>query len=951
MKKVRLILLLVCLFSLLTLMLVSCGPELKSPTGLYLDQDTLTLRWNEVNGARYYAIQISGQEAEITTKANYISLEKLEPGEYDIEVRAVAGDEETADSEIIKYHFVREAESGLKYQLINNDTEYQLIGGGKAAGDIVMEDVYRGKPVTSIAEKALYHNSKITSFVVGNNVKSIGAKAFTKCSNMTQITIPNNVTSIGEYAFQSCKGLTKITLPDNVTMILPYTFAWCSSLEEITLSKDLFYIAEYAFSNCASLKTMTYTGVPATAGKMVMPEGLLEVGTYAFADCNAITDLKLSNKTEYLAPYAFCNNTALTQVDLGTGMIMLDEAIFYGCTALPSVTIPNSTQYLGNYVFYGCSALSSVTLGTGLQSIGSQVFANTALLASAQEMLIIDGWLIQILDIGTKTKVTLPETVYGIANYAFSNLSKLEQVVAKGTKFLGAAAFSNCAELYWVEFGDELLTIGDYAFYNCKYLEGVDISTKLQSIGNYAFYECQTLEGLQFPDTLTYIGMQAFRNSKYFNNGKSSPVIYVSGWAVDCPLTQGAAAPTVRLADGTRGIASYTFNNQALSLLTMPDSLLYICRGAFYKCTVNMVTLSKNIKVIDDYAFYGCTNTNFGGNTFDLTIPEGTEYIGRSAFYKCQYILNLTIPGSVTTIGPYAFYGCISIGATVDVQQPSGEKDEDGYDIMETVTRTGSITLCNGILSIGERAFQNCTDMVSIVIPDSVAYIGARAFYKCSSLASVTIGSGIKQIEDYTFYKCESLKTLVVSDQLENIGNYAFRGCASLSELSFKNVKTIGRYAFYGCSSLPTIVLPNTLTSVGDYAFRGCNAATAIIIPDNVETIGKHAFYGMNNTTIYAVSSGVKPYWNEKFNSSYRPVVWGCTLSEDGSYVVSFTADKNTILNAQAKNGIADPYRSGYTFAGWATDSANGAVAYTSANLAEAPAGTVLYAVWNPIAD
>lgn len=950
MKKVRLALLLVCLFSLLMLTLVSCGPELKSPTGLYLDQDTLTLRWNEVNGARFYAVQISGQEAEITTKVNYISLEKLEPGEYDITVRAVAGDTEIDDSDVVEYHFVRESESGLKYQLINNDTEYQLIGGGKASGDIVMEDVYRGKPVTSIAEKALYHNSKITSFVVGNNVKTIGAKAFTKCSNMTQITIPGNVTSIGEYAFQSCKGLTKIALPDSVTAILPYTFAWCSSLEEITLSKDLFYIAEYAFSNCPSLKTMTYTGVPATAGKMVMPEGLLQIGSYAFADCTAIADLKLSNNTEYLAPYAFCNNTALTQVDLGTGVIMLDESIFYGCTALTSVAIPNSTQYLGNYVFYGCTALSNVTLGTGLQSVGSQVFADTPLLASAQEMLILDGWLIQILDIGTKTKVTLPETVYGIANYAFSGQSKLEQVVAKGTKFLGAASFSNCEELYWVEFGDELLTIGDYAFYNCKYLEGVDLSTKLQSIGNYAFYECQTLEDLEFPETLTYIGMQAFRNSKYYNNTSGSAVVYVSGWAVDCTRTKDKPAITVQLENGTRGIACYAFANQALTLVAMPDSVLYVCKGAFYQAQLAMVSLSKGLKVIDDYAFYGCTNTIFGGNDFDLTIPEGTEYVGRSAFYKCEYILNLVIPGSVKTIGPYAFYGCVSIGATVDVQQPTGEKDEAGDPIMETVKKTGSITLSEGILSIGERAFQNCEAMVSVSLPNSVVYVGARAFYKCTALTSVTLGSGIKQIEDYTFYKCESLQTLVLSDQLEVVGNYAFRGCAALSELSFKNVKAIGRYAFYGCASLPTIVLPNTLTSVGDYAFRGCNAATAVIIPDSVETIGKHAFYGMNSTTIYAVSSGVKPYWNEKFNSSYRPVVWGCTLSENGSYVVSFTAGADSISNTKAKNGIADPYQAGHTFAGWATEAA-GAVAYTSANVAEAPAGTVLYAVWNVKVD
>ena len=74
MKKVRLALLLVCLFSLLMLTLVSCGPELKSPTGLYLDQDTLTLRWNEVNGARFYAVTTAAVRGLVEVHSNKLFL-------------------------------------------------------------------------------------------------------------------------------------------------------------------------------------------------------------------------------------------------------------------------------------------------------------------------------------------------------------------------------------------------------------------------------------------------------------------------------------------------------------------------------------------------------------------------------------------------------------------------------------------------------------------------------------------------------------------------------------------------------------------------------------------------------------------------------------------------------------------------------------------------------------
>jgi hypothetical protein len=97
-----------------------------------------------VKGARYYTVQISGEEKDITTKSNSVSLESLKPGEYEIKIRANSDNEVYRDSDWATYSFKREAESGLKYQLINNDTEFELVGGGKASGDVVMESIYRG---------------------------------------------------------------------------------------------------------------------------------------------------------------------------------------------------------------------------------------------------------------------------------------------------------------------------------------------------------------------------------------------------------------------------------------------------------------------------------------------------------------------------------------------------------------------------------------------------------------------------------------------------------------------------------------------------------------------------------------------------------------------------------------------------------------------------------------
>lgn len=67
---------------------------------------------------------------------------------------------------------------GLSFTLLSNDT-YQVSGIGTCKDtNLIIQDEYNGKAVTSI-----------------------GNYAFSGCSSLKSIEIPNSVTSIGEYAF------------------------------------------------------------------------------------------------------------------------------------------------------------------------------------------------------------------------------------------------------------------------------------------------------------------------------------------------------------------------------------------------------------------------------------------------------------------------------------------------------------------------------------------------------------------------------------------------------------------------------------------------------------------------------------------------------------------------------------------------------------------------------
>jgi len=63
-----------------------------------------------------------------------------------------------------------------------------------------------------------------------------------------------------------------------------------------------------------------------------------------------------------------------------------------------------------------------------------------------------------------------------------------------------------------------------------------------------------------------------------------------------------------------------------------------------------------------------------------------------------------------------------------------------------------SITLPEGLKTIGNYAFYQCFSLTEIVIPDSVTSIGENAFGSCRAATTVTLGSGVTSIASMAFY-------------------------------------------------------------------------------------------------------------------------------------------------------------------------------------------------------
>ncbi len=210
---------------------------------------------------------------------------------------------------------------------------------------------------------------------------------------------------------------------------------------------------------------------------------------------------------------------------------------------------------------------------------------------------------------------------------------------------------------------------------------------------------------------------------------------------------------------------------------------------------------------IGDQAFYM-------SGISSVEIPASVTYIGYRAFYQCV-ITDVSIPGNVKTIGEQAFYQCRSLK---------------------------SVSLEEGITSIGTGAFQTCVLLEELTIPSTVETLGINLCWSCDVMTSFTFLNKPTEIPEATFRSCKALETIEIPESVTTIGTYAFYYCLGLEEINIpETVTTLGPGAFGYCQNLTSVTIPESITSLPDQAFRYCRNLEEITIPATVSSIGAQA--------------------------------------------------------------------------------------------------------------
>ena len=657
---------------------------------------------------------------------------------------------------------------------------------------------------TEISGSAFNYCKGLTSVSIPNSVTNVGDMSFADCNALTSVTIPNSVTSIGNSAFSGCSGLTSVTIPNSVTSIGSGAFYGCSGLTAVFIN-DLSAWCKIPFIYEAS-NPLFYAHHLYLKGQkvknLVIPDGITNIGNYAFSGCTGITSVTIPNSVSNISNYAFSGCTGLTSVTIPNSVTSIGNYTFRECSNLTSVSIPNGVTYIGEGAFYKCSGLISVTIPESVLGINRGTFN----------------------DCSSLTSITIPECLTKIYNYAFEgtawynnqpdgvlyigkvlygykgNMPSGTQITIKeGTLGIADYAFGNYFynSLYSITIPNSVISIGDEAFYNCRALTSITIPESVLEIGSAAFQWCNNLTSINIPESVTSIKNKTFQGC----NNITSVTIPRNVSNIDYAAFQGCKC----LASVTSHIQN-PFSTGSLAFESIPsDATLYVPAGTKSKyqdlADWNRFT---NIQEVSDPIFND-------GDVFTAPTAEGVEMTFKviSASGKtCQV-------GEGKTNTP-----CINKATTGIITIPQTVK---GF----TVT------------TIGGYAFTGCTNLTSITIPENVKSIGYQAFYNCSSLATITIPKSVTSLDDGVFYKCSGLTSVNIMGNVPSLGWCAFGLCSSLTSFTIPaSVTNIGEYAFYNCSKLKSVTSKiKKPFATGFLAFNGIPNDAILYVPIGTESL------------------------------------------------------------------------------------------------------------------
>ncbi len=340
--------------------------------------------------------------------------------------------------------------------------------------------------------------------------------------------------------------------------------------------------------------------------------------------------------------------------------------------------------------------------------------------------------------------------VVGVAEKAFAYSQDIRSLrIEDGVRYIGAYAFAGCRNMNTPSLGEGIQAVGEGAFRDdlftgrVQWRGDVFLPDSIMSIDGEAFACCSNLWEMDLPEYAD-IDPEAFEETSWQEarderfqirgscleeiNGNTEPVLEIpygvtslkeGNWVAGMPILDNVSEQTayeeIIFPDTVVELGVSCLASLRVKRIEIPGSVRHIPHGVFKYGEVCELVLSEGTEIIGKYAFYEA------GGFETIRIPSSVRVIEEGAFTACRDLRRITIPGTVERVREAAFSEC--------------EKLEE-------------VIYEEGIREI------NCgywgTQIKRIQFPESTVRIGGTLVY-AENLERVYIPSGVKELNDILF--------------------------------------------------------------------------------------------------------------------------------------------------------------------------------------------------------
>ena len=503
--------------------------------------------------------------------------------------------------------------------------------------------------------------------------------------------------NIENSAFRNNHFIESVVIPNGVVEIGYYAFYNCANLRSVTLPSSLDRSASYAFSECENLETVYYNGTLKDYCRTPF------IKSVEGSPLENIKNFYLLENDQYVE---------LVNVVIPDGVTNLYSNMFNNINSIKTVTIPKT---LTNLPADALPSIDKIYLPSTLLSLGtSRAHINEMYYdGTISEFIQIDFGVVDVEEVFVKVNgeykslktMTIPYTNDNINTTKLANLNIKHDVI--------------------------ILEEGIKKIYMTNDAEKVYLPKSLEKVDKFSgdveeLYFAGDLE--QFLNLFVFSGGtwgKMGRVNRFFMMGENGEyqevkelVIPASCTVVNDDFVYFKGIESIVIPKTMEHVMTPILNDDtALKKVYFNGTILDWCKITFTSSNANPMSVASEFYLLDDNNEYCLLE--------ELVIPNGVTKIGDYQFYNFKQIKSITWNDALRVIGKEAFF---------------------------SLTQITEVLLPNSLQELGNKAFNECSNLKKLYLPNSITELSGSAFVNNDNLRVLITEFSFEELENRGLY-------------------------------------------------------------------------------------------------------------------------------------------------------------------------------------------------------